>query len=185
MAVIDAFEPRDFSEVLGAMLTGVLDAQAKATRATIDFINEVGLEAAPGAATGASKLRTVTFAYRKLDESQTEGDFVLEVPLLSLVQIPMVSVKTAKLEFSYDVHRVEEPKADGASTAKKTMPRLFGKVPKRVASSALVRAEDNAGLKVTIELDRGTAPVGLDRLLDILEVAAADRQVPKPTSDDG
>jgi hypothetical protein len=179
MAIIDAFAPRDFAEVLGSLLTAVLDAQARAARSTVDFIEEVGVEVD---ADDQRKLRSVSFGYRKLNEAQEEADFELQVPLLSLVQIPMVSIKTAKIEFSYDVHHVEEnapsPAPTPPSTPSKKPTRLLGTIQRKPAASAASQsAEETSGLKVTIELERGGAPLGIERLLDILELAVASKPV--------
>lgn len=176
MAIIDAFAPRDFAEVLGSVLTGVLDAQARAARSTVDFINEVGVEVG---ADNQRRLRSITFSYRKLNEAQEESEFELNVPLLAMVQIPMVSIKTARIEFSYDVHHVEgTTPAAGSSTPTTKPARLVGKILRKpVAATSAQSAEETSGLKVTIELERGEAPIGVDRLLEILELAVSSKPV--------
>ena len=178
MAVIDRFTPRDFSEVLGTLMTSVLDAQAQASRATVDFVNEVGMlpseaEDAPG------QLRTVAINYRKLDENQEEANFSLQVPLLGMVDIPMISVKSATFEFEYEVNTTEETDGESDTGASKRLAarriKLKGRVKK--SSKSQVNSEKQSHLKVKIEIEKAQLPVGLDRLLEIVENATSDKQV--------
>lgn len=204
MAVIDGRTPLSLAETLGAVLAAVVDAQRQAARASIEFIEDVGLvEAGEDEAAGRA-LRTVAIRYSKLDENFERRTFELEVPLLSLVNVPMVSVKEARVTFDWEVvesgaaperaapsaPRPVRPSPRVATAARlEALPKaasLRGRVvrpaPTATASStAGAEAKEQrtrSGMEVTVTLDRSEPPAGLDRLLDTLELAAADEPSP-------
>lgn len=190
---MDPFTPVDFSMVLGAILRSVLDAQAQAAQTTLEFIYDVGLNSSSGVGEeqSAPALRTVRFAYRKLDESGvSDADFELEVPLLGMMQIPMISMKSVTVDFEYDVSHLRDAKRSERVKSTKAVgvlesiaPRsaaLHGSVGRRPATHSDLQLKSNAGLKVSIELDRGENPIGVERLLDILELAASDSKSKEP-----
>jgi hypothetical protein len=181
--VLDLSTPLSLSEILGSAMAAVIDAQAQSARASVEFIQDVGIipPAAPG---GEEKLRMVQFRYRKLDENQKEADFMVEIPLLGLVDVPMVSVKTATFSFSYDVSdtapgQKTTPTVNVASTSflsKLTIPATIkGRVGRTPSPST---GSEKASLQVKVELEKSAMPVGLEKILDILEVAAAERKQP-------
>ncbi|MCZ7681556.1 MAG: DUF2589 domain-containing protein [Sandaracinaceae bacterium] len=180
MPVIDTFTPREFGEVLGSLLTSVVDAQARAARATVDFIEDVGLETEAPEGESERRLRMVSFEYTKLGAASTEAPFRLDVPLLGLVQIPMIVVKTARFEFEYDVQETGGSKASG-SASNRPVP-VKGRIARARASTT---ASSTSGLKVVVELEQASPSVGIERLLEILELAATDTELPLGTSDGG
>lgn len=189
MVLIDPTVPLTLAETMGTVFAAVIDAQQQSARATVDFINEVAF--GPNGPDADRKLVTVTFTAKKLDENRNEVPFVLEVPLLALVEIPLVVVSKATVAFSYDVVQTTEPQ--GTETpAESATPSLFntaksallkGRFVKRSTagsstSDPTVQREERASLDVTVELERAEAPVGIERLLDTLELAMAAKKLP-------
>lgn len=178
--VLDASTPLSLAEILGSALTAVIDAQAQSARASVEFIKEVGLVA--GSPDEQEKLRTVLFRYRKLDENQLEADFQVEIPLLGMVDIPMVSVKSASFSFNYDISETAPSEKPAAPSTNKFLSALTApaRIKGRVSKGSQITSSEKASLQVRVELEKSPMPIGIEKILDILEVAAAERKAPKP-----
>lgn len=184
MAIIDASVPRSFGEILGGLMGAVIDAQAQAARATIDFIEDVGtLEGSIDEET-IHELRNISFNFTKKDEHDDLAKFTLELPLLSLVEVPAINVKTAKFSFNYEVTSTKETeteekaKESTSSTRKwvgvKKPIKVVGRVKKE--SNTTSKSETNAGITVDVEFEKSSISMGLERILDMLELAANEKK---------
>lgn len=187
MAVIDKSVPRSFSEILGGLMGAVIDAQAQAARATIDFIEEVGTVEGSIDGSVSHELRNISFNYTKKDENDQLNEFKLELPLLSIVEIPAINIKTAKFSFYYDVvdtvnTETEESSNNSNSSegtnikkgifSRKKPVKVVGRVSKETNTSSNI--EKNSGIKVDIEFQQASLTVGLERILDMLELSATE-----------
>lgn len=198
MSIITS-DPLSLSETLGAMLAAVIDAQAQAARATVDFIEAIGPVGNATDSTDARELRHVTFTYKKLDENFETKKFVLEIPLLSMVDIPLLTVKSAKFSFKYQITRstknpaVKSNPTSGTSSfaagnlvgsaASLSMyavipVSLIGKVTKQTVST---QTEEKGGLDVVVEVEKAPLPVGIDKILEMLELAGSDKKIENET----
>ena len=201
MSIIENL-PLTLSETLSALLTSVIDAQAQAARSTVEFIQDVGTVDGTLDSTTAASLRQVKFRFRKFDEDFENKEFELEVPLLSMVEIPLITVKSAEFSFNYRITQTSKPDdADTGSSGSGT-----GSTPGAVAiSPALANAafaklaakpavitgkfekknpekttsQVVGGLDVKIVLEQAPPPVGIERILDMLELAASENEVPE------
>lgn len=201
MSITDSI-PLSLGETIGSLMTSVIDAQAQAARATVEFIEDVGTEAGSGDLGAVHDLRTLSFKYKKLDENFESKDYVLEVPLLSMVDIPMVAVKSAKFSFNYQITKTtpqndkslvhedlsHEGKTNPAMDNKKNTlpmarsPRIEGrfkpaKIDNSTPSQVSTSAQETGGLDVTIEFEKAPMPVGIDRILEALELASTEGSV--------
>lgn len=192
MSVIDSSKPTDFSTTLISLLNGIIEAQAKAGQAVVEYIEEVGLTqpiSSENAGSSPSRrgLKTVSFSYQKLDENDEIADFVLSVPLLSIVGVPTVMIKDATIKFTYDVTRnttVEEPPASAlAPVESASVPSHFSaatKQPEAIRGRVQRVAVDTAskgGIEVELNIEGSTSTVGLDRVFDILDVAISNTKL--------
>lgn len=177
--VLDKSIPLTLSEILGSAIASVIDAQAQSARASMEFIQEVGF-LTPAPAHGEEKLRMLQFRYRKLDENQQPAEFSVEVPLLGIVDIPMVSVKTATFQFAYEITQSEpgEKETVNPLPGKGYLTRLAvpAKMQGRVARSPASSVQEKGNMQVKVELEKSAMPVGLEKILDILELAAAEKK---------
>ena len=64
-------------DLLGSLLSAVVEGQTAATASSLAFVREVGLE--PGG-DQPDRLRTVAIRYTKLDENQQPAEFVIDLP---------------------------------------------------------------------------------------------------------
>lgn len=189
--LVDPTTPLTLAETLGAVLSAVVDAQQQAARATVDFINDVAF--GPEGPAPEKPMQTATFRFSKLDEERLEAPFELEVPLLALVDIPLIAVRRATVSFSYDVTDAAPAEAtsdvDGNGGTSNTKASLFnaggaallkGRFVKRspsTSASTTPQLERSASIDVVVELEKMPPPVGLDRLLDILESGMSERRM--------
>jgi len=198
MAIINASVPRSFAEILGGLMGAVIDAQAQSARATIDFIEDIGTLEGSVDSEKIHELRNLSFNYTKKDENGTPAKYTLELPLLSLVEIPAINIKTANFSFYYDVTNTEESETDEKATnippirggtdgemkvsgkwlGVKRPVKIVGRVNKETNSTSQI--EKNAGIKVDIEFEKSSLPIGLDRIIDMLELSATETAVKKP-----
>lgn len=178
--LLDTSTPLSLAEILGTALSSVIDAQAQSARATVEFIKEVGILPA-GGPDGKEKLRTIQFCYHKLDENRKEAEFVVEIPLLGIVNIPMVTVKTATFSFSYEVTDTRPGQKDIAATQRETAflsrlavpAKLQGRLTRTPTAAG---GSETASVQVKIELERAAMTIGVEKILDILDVAAAEKK---------
>jgi hypothetical protein len=165
-------------ELLGSLLTAVVEGQAAATGSALDFVEKIGLTGDPE----HPEFRTVTIRYTKLDENQEPAEFELELPLLAMVNVPTITVKQAKVSFTYDVVTTsrESTSTDGADDATPARPftklvrpvkpvTLVGYVPRRTTTSR--DSTERTGIDVEVTVESQNLPLGLERLLDLAELA--------------
>lgn len=163
-------------DLLGSLMSAVVEGQRQATGSALEFVEQIGLT---GEGEGSEGFRTVAIRYTKLDENQEPAEFVLEVPLLAMVNIPTLTVKQAKIAFRYDVLTTETTSApDIPTTGPLGMPTirpvgLVGYVPTRPVTG---QTRATTGVDVEVTMQSEPLPVGLERILELTELAVS-RQV--------
>jgi hypothetical protein len=179
--IIDPLTALTLGQAVGNILSSLVDAQAAAARTTVDFIDEVGfdgpaLSPAPAGTPDPTSptLRQVAFSYRKRDENGDESDFEVRLPLLGLVDIPLIAIRRATIDLEFQVSTVEDaPAAPPKSPVAKTFqpPTVLRG---QVLSGRTSPTDQRAAIKVRVEVEKAEMPPGLLRALDILEVAATE-----------
>ncbi|MGW6318805.1 DUF2589 domain-containing protein [Streptomyces sp. NPDC055099] len=162
-------------ELLGALLAAVVNSQREATASTLALVEQIGLLRGDD---GEERFRTVSIRYTKLDENQRPSEFVLEVPLLAMVAIPTLTVRSSKVSFRYDLTEttVEKP-----AEAERGAPQpLGGLAPQEVILKGFVprtrttrETRETAGIDVEVTVESTQLPLGLERLLDLTELTVA------------
>jgi Protein of unknown function (DUF2589) len=191
-------------ELLGATLVAVVQADALAAKATLEYIETVGFaeatesETEDSEAEAGGRLRMASFRYKKLDANNDVAEFVAEVPILSLVPIPALQIKDATLSFAVKIDDITKTTdgptptptsavATAASGVGTTTPmRLLDElrptatqlVARPAASSGAksqeVRSTHHLELKVTMA--QADIPVGMEKIFDLLDQAIQDRK---------
>ncbi|MFE6922901.1 DUF2589 domain-containing protein [Nocardia sp. NPDC057663] len=156
-------EPLQLGDLLGSLMGAVVDAQAQAARASIAFVEDVGLVSESG---NPERLRTVSLRFRKRDENGELADFEVEVPLLAMVNVPSLTVREATLSMAYDVVTVTA--ADDAT--KRSI--LTGLIRKKTTVSERKTATMSVDVDVTIA--QGATPIGIERLFDLAELGITE-----------
>lgn len=184
---VKKMEALELAEVLGSLMSSVVDAQAEAAKASVDFVSDVGFEEN----NGSRVMRMVKLRYRKKDENGVMADFEVEVPLLAMVNIPALAVSEAKLSFSYDVVTAQQSageKRGAGAAANRAGGVLFGKparlkgfVRREVAASSggsgKVSTRSVTAIDLDVTLAQQEMPIGVERLFDLAELGIEEKQV--------
>lgn len=183
-------------DLIGAPIVAVVRAQAEAARATVEFVEAVGLTPDRVSEEDAGALRMAEFRYTKPDENGRPAEFVARVPVLSLVPIPALQIRTARLAFAARItDAVSEPappspargaKRPGAAAPGAAAPGAAalprpsriqfrgGLAPVRRDPSG--RAESRVEMTIEIELEQAPVAAGLEKVLQIMDLAVRDER---------
>jgi hypothetical protein len=160
-------------QLLGALLSAVVEGQQEATASSLAFVEQVGLL---GGEADDGRFRTVTIRYTKLDENQEPAEFLLEVPLLAMVSIPTLVVQNAKISFAYNVTETTTSEPAEGSERLRPLRVLEGDAPRRVVLKGFVQqrrpagdTRESAGIDVEVTVETVPLPLGLERLLELTE----------------
>ena len=102
MSVSEQFKGLPMEDLIGAPLIAAANAQGKLANLTKDFVEKVGADE-------NGKIRTVDFTYGKSYNKDPESNEVqeveksLSVPLLSIVNVPSLSVKKVNIDFEMEL----------------------------------------------------------------------------------
>jgi len=191
----------NFGNLLGAQLTGLIEAEADAARVSAEYIENVGFEKDPS--TGAMKLRTVTFIMKRRDMDDVIREHLIEIPVLTLVPIPMLTIEEAEVEFDLEVNGIQystspiiaEKTAPLARTMAKSAVRerviqpskadktYAGQVSQKASRTHLMTklarttqgdTKVAADLSMKIKIAQSPFPAGIDRLLGIADLSVED-----------
>ena len=190
MAVVDMTIPLSIGEMIGSLMHSIIDAQAQSARTTVEFILNVGTMEGFEENEGPHNLRYLKFNYQKLDENGINADFTLNLPLLGVVDIPVINIKTAKISFTYDITQTTESLEETnsnivtdtsgkgettfASAAKRFPIRRAAKLKGRIQKKTKQNTTETGGLQVEIELEKSSLTSGIDQIIDMLELAATN-----------
>lgn len=90
----------DFGNLIGAPLSACVTAQAQAARTTVDFVRDVGFN--KNTKTGNMEAIYINFSYVNQGRMVT-----LAVPLLTIVPVPYIAIRTVDIKFTCTVNGVE------------------------------------------------------------------------------
>lgn len=94
-------------DLLGSPLVGIVQGQAQAAQATTEFIEKIGFNGTYSAEGELGNLRMISFLYNKTNAQGEQETQRVEVPLLSLVNVPYIEVKDADLEYAIKVAAIQ------------------------------------------------------------------------------
>lgn len=187
--VTKALKSVPLSHLIGGPLCAAVDAQAKAARSTVDFVNAVGFER-----DSPEKVRNVTFSYEVTEPEPQQAR--LTVPILTIVPIPFIRIDEMTINFTMDVSEqserdtaeAEKKEASATAKAEASVGWGFGKASasfsgsysssKSKESTSSFRQSTEATLEVTVHAVQDEMPGGLSRVLGILEKSITERRLP-------
>ncbi len=163
----------DFENLIGGPLNACVTAQANASLSTVNFIQEVGFDE-------DNKLRMVDFSYTKtVPDPDNSGstiteDVSLEVPFVSVLNIPSLRIETCEVDFNVKLNSVytKDVSSDFGIDAEAS----GGWGPVKFKVSASYKRSSSTGVKVEKEYTMGVKvvatndqmPGGLEKVLGIL-----------------
>lgn len=173
--------------LIGGPLVAASKASLMLARATAEYITTIGFDKARG-----GTVRNVDFLFERPNQDATTGEVIIEeihiqLPLLSIVPIPNMQIKTLDLEFSIEVKtQFHEKEADDLSEQgreQKTDWQRSENVLKIHGTPTTHREntrESDKSARYYVQLhaeDRGI-PEALARVLDMMAAAVAPRALP-------
>lgn len=200
--VIQGIRSLPLHDLIGATLVAIIEADAQAAQATLEYIETVGFvtpskpeASAEGEGIAAGKLRMAEFKYRKLDENNEVSDFVASVPVLALVPIPALQVQDARFKLTAQITDIaaQDTTAPGAnapaalatraatSIVSKIQPRQYQLLTKPVASSGTKDQETRGNFHLEVEITMGQAdlPLGMEKLFNMMDNAIREDKAAK------
>jgi hypothetical protein len=190
-------------ELLGATMVAVIQADALAAKATLEYIEAVGFVAPPEGdeegdeteTTAGGRLRMASFRYRKRDETDEVADFVAEVPILALVPIPALQVKDAEFSFAVKIEDITKTTtaASPASPASRAAemirqpPSRLATFLKPTATELIARPAAASGpkteevrsthhLEVKVTMGQADITTGMEKIFNVMDQAIQDRK---------
>lgn len=165
----------DFGSLLGAQISALVDAEVSASQRTSEFIEAAGFDRDDN---DELVLRTVSFEMQRRDEDGVVRPHRVQIPALTLVPLPLLSIESAQLDFELQVEsvtRAAEPASPGLLAGQ--LGRVVGPRHKLVARHARTPAGEKsarADLRVSVKLAQSPFPVGIERLLHVADLSVQD-----------
>jgi hypothetical protein len=194
----DQFRGLPMGELIGAPLMAACDAQVRLASATADFIKTVGfLPPKADDAGGVGEVRNVQFSFDRSQEGAVpDANGVvpservnINVPLLSVVKIPTLSIERVDVTFDMEVKESSaesskensEASMEGEAEYNAGFFKVKVKVSGSVSSARENTRSSDQSAKYHVQVlatDKGM-PEGLARVLDIMQQAVSPRQIKK------
>ncbi len=172
----------DFSSLLSSQVRAIIEADAESAATTADFIEQVGFEKDENS-TGMGKMRMVSFSMQRRNEQGTLTTHNVQIPLLSLVPIPILNIERAELSFNLKIEDIETSETE-ASLSGSGKRNLSGKKASRLQTSfarsgsgknkSTSSNTSEADLSVKMVMSQSDFPLGIERLLNLAELGAND-----------
>lgn len=189
----------DFRDLIAAPLIATIEADFTASQRFVEFMLEYGMEQVsdehtpniaidPQTGKPFGRLKMVTFWYTQANPKTGEDDyFRVQVPLLSLIPLPLLQIEQADFDFNIRLFSEIEYKSDAAgqkgalengvkSVEEKAKNSELGELKgfKARLSPSAGRSEDSktfssldSNMKVTVQMKQADLPVGLAGLMTV------------------
>lgn len=174
MALGNEFKGLPMESLIGAPLTAACESNLKLARTTAEFIETVGFQKTGKGDDAKSEIRTATFAYNVLDENGRKQKVDIDVPLLTVVQIPSLKVDLVDITFDMEIKTSETSKEDSTKNGKASVEGgIFG-FKTSISGSISTHKENtrstdkSAKYHVEVKASDHGMPEGLARVLDIM-----------------
>lgn len=187
----DQFSGLPMESLIGGPLQAACKAEVMLAAATTNFIETIGFQEADGTG-NPRKAKTVAFSFQRPatdPEGKTIGNETvsLEVPVLSIVNIPSLMVQSVDVTFDMEVKSsvASQQTSDKSGTLDAHAKLGWGVFSLDVTIKGSVsshesntRSSDNsAKYHVSVQARQGGTPEGLSRVLDILSSAVQPKSI--------
>ena len=176
MSVSQQFKGLPIEDLIATPLIASARAQGKLAGVTTDFIQSVGMEQDGD----NMKARTVDFNFKRpvnhSDGTMSQEESALSVPMLSIVNVPNLSVTKVNVDFNMEVKssKVETKEKEVSATVKASYKSWYSPVSASFSGSvsskdSSTRKTDNsAKYAINVQAEDRGAPEGLLKVLDML-----------------
>ncbi len=177
-------------EIIAGPLMALVQAETQAAKTTLEYIEKVGFTPSTTGKTTdeirVGKVRMAEFNYKKADANGQLADFTAAVPVLSLVPIPAIQVKSATISFSVKINDVETVDANttmssnGSGKQKYLMPKRT-ELRASMGSKAVKdeKTERQYAMDIQVTVEKADVPVGLMKIFNMMDQAITDRKAVK------
>ncbi|MFN3996670.1 DUF2589 domain-containing protein [Algoriphagus sp.] len=171
--------PKFISDLLGAPMAAIVQAEAIAARATADFIKEVGFtKSTDSVDSDFGAIKNISFSYNRLNTDGTSQMASITVPLLTIVPIPTLRVAQAVIELDLALTQPEENTPGGGDSksiknfgVEKPL-RLKALIARKPSVSAPATGNSITGnMNVKITMEQAEPTIGMVQLINILDNA--------------
>lgn len=160
------------SDLVAGPLLAAADAQGKLANMTAEFIQRVGMS--------NGVVNTVQFKYHNKDSRGSNVENQLDVPLLSIVNVPNLAVKRAEVDFTMEVKQqcVDKDSKDMSGNLSASVG--WGPFSMKMSGSVATKSEHtrstdkSAKYDIKVEARDDGMPEGLARVLDMLAANIAN-----------
>ena len=194
--ISNQFSGLDMAALIGGPLSAACNAQTMLAKSTLDFIQDVGLEAEDS--NGHRKVRTANFFFNRTSEGAEDGKMKSErvdvnIPLLAIVNVPALAID--KVNITFDMEVKSSTSAESSSKKDATVNAnaglKIGPFNMNVSIKGSIschesntRSSDNsAKYHVEVSASQQKTPEGLMRMLDMLTNAIAPSSVTQETTE--
>jgi hypothetical protein len=183
-------EALSLAQLIGAPIHALVDAEAQSAMATARFIRSVGFEAPDSGTPGdLGALQMARFKRRRRLADDTEEDYEIEIPLLTLLPIPALQIREADLEYTVKIIQTEalpEQRRQLVQSLqlKDTLPIDPPATMRAAYTSDTARAGRRSVdmlLKMKVRIEQADMPAGLARLLNLATESLNQRRLGPPT----
>ncbi|OAJ93213.1 DUF2589 domain-containing protein [Vibrio bivalvicida] len=184
--IADQFRGLPMEDLIGAPLTAACNAQEMLASTTINFIERVCFRDANldnGNVKGEGhtpkyEIRTIPFSFKQL-EGEDEKYYTVEVPIMSIINIPSLQVTDVDINFTMEVKSSavdtssDSQHAEMESETKIGIPglsqsiKMSGSISSSKESSR--KSDNSAKYDVNVVAKQLPPPEGLSRVLDMLD----------------
>ncbi|WKN44620.1 DUF2589 domain-containing protein [Tunicatimonas pelagia] len=157
----------DFEKLISGPLTAAVNAQANASMSTVNFIKEVGFD-------DQEQIRMVDFSYKKTGEDGTPEDIKINVPFISILNIPSLRIETVDIDFNVKLNSVFSKDVSNSFGLNASGQGGWGPVKFKVSASYRrsastgVKVEKQYTMGVKVKATNDEMPAGLENVLNLL-----------------
>ncbi len=176
-------------QLIAAPLVATLEADAMTTQSYLSFLREVAFEPSKDNPGDLGKLRTFVFQYTQNENGQKITKSV-QVPIISLVPIPLLQIKEAVFDFDIKILDSETESAEESFSFDENQRQSNDNIPKMSMRAALTPQSGksssqkensmSANMKVKVVMHQADMPAGLGNLLSLSANNFSVESVPEP-----
>jgi hypothetical protein len=173
-----------FGTLIGGPLEAAVKAQAISAMTSIEFIERVGFDAAD--ASGVRPVKNVSFQYTKTDETGTDKNFKLTVPILTIMPVPYLQIESLDIDFTAKLTDMMESSSSSQTSADASLSASakwgWGRASFRGSfssshnSASKSTSNSEYTMNIKVRAVQPALPAGMSRILDILEAVITEKQ---------
>src|SRR3990167_1168853 len=178
------------TQLIGAPIRALVEAEAQAAMATANFIRSVGfVQDGSGNFGKLGDLQMASFLRKRRNAQGEEETIEVQIPLLTMLPIPALQIRDAELEYTVKILDTELSRSDSPASRQASalgMPDLPATLRATLARDT--RSEHRRSLdmlvKMKVNIEQSDMPAGLAKLLSISAESVNQRLVegPAPTA---